>query len=631
MLTNKESLVIQNLLEQSDYCTSKQLAEVMGLSEKTVRQYIKNINAEIEKDGFEIEAKRGFGYLISNDDRSYFEELAKGDNNDDRIYQILYTVFIEDSHCTCESMADNLGVSVSTIRSDLVKIRKVLKKYNLRIDQSLEVQGNEKDVRRFICTYFFDQKEFDLIYKELDTDPELGKEIMMIIIDHCRRNHLTAYDFFARNLVIHIMLSIKRVACGCTIQDTGKLNVNPDMLRIAKGIVEDINGIIQVKLPDEEIGYVAIHLQSNTKRKTKEKEQLSLHLIESTRMFCEIIQIPYYADERFINDLSFHMQALMKRSSNQIQLKNPLTEEIQNKYPAIFEAVSKVYRNDSYFKDVRFTDDEIAYIAIHYLTAIERNQAAKTYTVIVISATGYASSMYLRQRLIKEFGNRLEIKDVASAYDLSNEKLKGVDFIISTVEESEVWWGIPVAHVSLFLDEDDIKEVKRKMREQNYSLTYEAPERLLRRDRFHIFEGPVSKQEVLKTMLKDIVHQTNLDYKTVLKYINYHEDLATSAFCENIAVPHPQFKLDGLEQSVVYVAICKEGVDWDSIFHHIKLVILILPKDYQDETLKMLMKNLVILSEDEMIQEELIASKNYHQFLETIENYMRRNLCKKTN
>ena len=122
-------------------------------------------------------------------------------------------------------MAEKLFVSRSTLSADFKKIRKYLAKYDLQIEskanRGVYVKGSECDKRRFIMDYFFRGNFFQSLHNYINIDVP-GRQISLeeltiIVLDECREGYLKLSDFVIQNLVIHIALSIKRLAEGFQI------------------------------------------------------------------------------------------------------------------------------------------------------------------------------------------------------------------------------------------------------------------------------------------------------------------------------------------------------------------------------------------------------------------------------
>ena len=108
------------------------------------------------------------------------------------------------------------------------------------------------------------------------------------------------------------------------------------------------------------------------------------------------------------------------------------------------------------FQSFSLTPNEIAYIALHLWHFKERYKEQRKYNVLVICATGYGSAQMLKSRIENELGNLILIADVIGYYEINDEKLKGIDFIISSIDLSNLIFNIPVFTVSVFLTDEEL-------------------------------------------------------------------------------------------------------------------------------------------------------------------------------
>ena len=69
----------------------------------------------------------------------------------------------------------------------------------------------------------------------------------------------------------------------------------------------------------------------------------------------------------------------------------------------------------------------------------------------------------LKNRIDNELGNLVHIVDVIGYYELDDERLKGIDFIISSIDLSNLVFSVPVFTVSIFLNTEDLKYMKQKI------------------------------------------------------------------------------------------------------------------------------------------------------------------------
>ena len=136
------------------------------------------------------------------------------------------------------------------------------------------------------------------------------------------------------------------------------------------------------------------------------------------------------SDTQLFNSLILHLKPTINRLLYGLSLENPMFEEIKFSYPTIYMAIANnVYLFKEMFH-IEMPANEIAYLALHFAAARERN--IKPIRVLVMCASGLGTSQLIVAKLKRAFNN-LEIVDVTSTMDVSRYDESMIDLIISTV------------------------------------------------------------------------------------------------------------------------------------------------------------------------------------------------------
>lgn len=647
MLSQKEKSIAQYLFQhRNQFVTSKELAGQVACSDRTVRTYLKSLSESFKTlEGVSLFSKQGYGYQLQvSDEEEFFslvgEDLVKvGQKNTDitdRHYYIINKLIFEQKDILLDDLADQLFVSRSTLSSDVKKIRRILSDYHLNINsranRGIFVEGAEHHKRRFIMDYFFSghfMKNFqNYISEEILNLPISFEELTIVVLDECRNGKLSLSDFVIQNLVIHIALALKRVMDGFQMTpiylDQEKF---AHELMIAKHIVHRLERMTGIIFPKEEADYIALHLISKGKYSTKERyldieQSLRSDLMLALERCDERYGLAFSRDFTLIEGLLTHMEVLAERLKNKIQLKNPLLEEVRSLYQEPFELTKELVDQIVFFKDYHLSDDELAYMTLHLMAALERYKEDKKVNVLVICATGYGSAQMLKHRLLNELSRQVHVVDVVGYYDINDDLLTGVDLIISSIDLSTLVFSIPVVTVSVFLKSEDVLAIKQVLSTLSGSTSrpiiskanqlasifdqYFSP------NYFQVFEK-TDKAGVLNALVDCFNEQEEVSYKYhLLDLMIQREKMSSVVFDQDIAVPHPLKAFD--KQHKIGVAIIKNGIDWDEQFHHIKLVFLVSPSVHDNDGLSDLTQLLVRLTERSDIKEKMIHSQSYEEF-----------------
>ncbi|MDO5516261.1 MAG: PRD domain-containing protein [Clostridium sp.] len=660
MLSNKEISILEVFLQNKGQAiTSKEVAERLKLSDRTIRNYIKGLQQIILENGAEIAARAGHGYTLKvnneidfntflqeNDINSMKKNEIHLDDAKDRKYYILNKLLFEEDCLLFDDLCDELYVCRSTLSNDFAEIRELLRPYNLsvisKVKKGVYVEGDERDKRHFIMDYFFGNSFSISINKYVGNTLFLSdisfEEITIIVLDECREAGLRLSDYIIQNLVLHIALVIKRIKDGFKL-DIRKADRSIEDIKefqVAKRILKRITSTNKIDFPDEEAYYIALHLKvksivndSEEITDFNEKNEFSHELNEVLSRIENDTGYPMKNDKQLINGLMTHFYPLSMRLKAGVTLENPLLDEIREKYGRTLKLTKDYLSSMSLFKDYKVSDGEYAYICLHFMAAIERYRDNSKLNVLVICATGYGSGQMLSIRLKKEFGQHINIVDVIGYYEITDERLRGIDLIISSIDLYTIVFNVPVIHTSVFLNNSEINEIRNFIENSIYAHhkneenscskmlceKMSVLENFIDEDCFHIIDEPTSKEKVIKELVGSIQKHEESKYSEImLKQIAQRETMSSVVFSREVAVPHPA-KAVG-KNAHFAIAIIKDGVYWNDQFQKIKFVFLLSPSKLENVNLKNITGAIVSLIDDNNVQKQLLKCRDFNEFKE---------------
>lgn len=650
MLNKKEKQIIQYLTKDKEqFVTSKELAAHMGCSDRTIRTYYKTLVEKLDNySGLDLISKQGYGYKLDIlDDDAYADFLEENHINvrhfnyqsvtdiNDRYNFLLNKLLFEQNEIYFDDLADELFVSRSTLSSDFKKIREKFKPYYLKIEskanKGVYVMGQERDKRRFIMDYFIDSGFINTMHSYVDNELLNQKisfeELTIIVLDEYREGGLRLSDFGIQNLVIHIALAIRRITEGFRISKVSEDEVVLRVLaerRVAENILKRVSVSTGIHFPIEEVDYITLHLVSKGHGNSCHisevlQEQVRQELIDSIDQINPTVK----NDFQLIEGLLAHLSTMYIRLQGKVVMENPLTAEIQANYRDMYQLAERVVSNMPTFSTYTLSPNEIAYIALHFMAAKERYKEQRKYNVLVICATGYGSAQMLKSRIENELGNLVSITDVIGYYEINDEKLKGIDFIVSSIDLSNLMFNIPVFTVSVFLNDEELKDIKQGIAHLNTSMANveDHQDELSVKDVFDDYfsedyfflMSDATKEDVLKKLAESIsVNENDQFEKRLLDMMKQREAMSSIVFGENIAVPHP-LKAVGSKHHFA-VAIVKNGVKWDEQYPSIKIIFLMSMSIHDNDGLPELTSAIVDLVDNPKLQEQMLACQSFDEF-----------------
>lgn len=657
MLGKREKQILKLLFEQKPaYLTSQTLAHKLKVSNKTARKYLELLDTSLKTTTFAtIEAKRGSGYRLqiideANFAKFYLQEVKQKDitaikEASDRQDYILNRLLFEQEASYVDDLASELFVSRSTLSKDLAEIKKSLEPYQIKLEskchRGIYLVGNEKNIRRFIIEYFFkDRLQGNLFafseYSNL-LEGVMVDEIVLSVLEECRKAKLKLSDLAIYNLVLHLGLAIKRIQNGFVMDLQTPLELGPSLLeyQTAVKILERLEAKMHLKFADKEAEFVALHLKSEQGtaqilQQTKlTKNEIEIQLIQVLQVLDQELELELAQDQILLDGLMLHFIPLLARLQQCESLENPLLVEIKPKHPEILALTIKYFSQMPLFEQYHMTEDEWAYLALHVIAALERHYNAQKARVLVICATGQGSAQMIKNRLEHEFGAKLNIQSVISYYEFAKYDLRNIDLVISALNLGNMVFNIPVVQVSVFLSEEDIRHInyfleKQKLRffqVEKPVLPEETDISAVRsgfsEELFYFSPTVQTKEQVLAELTAQIARVEQRDLTTeLLKQLKLRESYSSVVFSQYMAVPHPVEAVT--DAGHVAVAVVPQGVIWDENHRDIQLVFLLSPDKLGNFAVDKVSQQLVKVMEDDTLRRTLVASPDFTSFIQSL-------------
>ena len=512
-LSEREKKIVKALIKSPDYLAVKELANEIGVSKRTIYRELSSLKKILKDSDLVIDSKPGVGISITGDKEliekyeADLQETADGKNltPQDRKLYIIEEFLFSDRFQKMTALAYKLSVTEATISYDLNKVSDWFEEKGLSLVRKQGVgvylKGSEADFRRAVIDFLYENMEEDevltLIRNKLDNN--LGEQDKQKSVSKIKNNILEfinmdvsaqleetvdqilrEVDFNMVNssyigLVIHLSLAIKRLQSG------EKIHVDPNKLErlkltkeyeIAEKIAARLEDIFDLDIPEDEKGYITMHLKGAKLRKNIElmDEPLDddeLEAMKLARMLVKEVEIELgldLADDlNLISGLVTHLEPAISRLKMGLEIRNPIIDDLKSEYSEIFNATKKSAEVLEEELDCEIPDAEIGFLTMHIAAAVENteNKADKVRALVVCSS-GIGSSKILATRLNKAIDN-IEIVDEISALSVTDEKIKqeDIDLVVSTVSIDNYQGNMVV--VTPILLPDEIKKVNQKI------------------------------------------------------------------------------------------------------------------------------------------------------------------------
>jgi mannitol operon transcriptional antiterminator len=495
-ISARERQVLEILLTETGELTVKDLADQIGVSGRTIHRDLKNVEDILEEYNLTLQKKSGVGIHVTGD-KSKIRELELFLFNlyhteytpNERQTMILCTLLESNEPVKLHGLANDLNVTIATVSNDLTKMEVSLKKFELslirRRGYGVEIEGSESAKRRAmrsLISEYLDESEILSLAKEniqrrsnqqINTVSEkllgLVEKKKLLIVENVVETLSHGLPFSMADsayigLVVHLALAVERIQKGEGISIDPSYLENQKSAKeylFAEKIVEQLENIFQIKIPEAEIGYITMHLKGAKLRHDNEYlvESSSLQVAIKTRNLIDIagnlLGRDLTANRSLFEGLMMHLKPALYRIKQNMGISNPLLDKIKSDYGELFSIVKEAVKQ--VFHEFNVPDEEIGYLVMHFGAVILGNKELANLNTLVICPSGIGTSKMLATRLQKEFPELTPIRNV-SVREFKKMNTRDYDLVISTIPIPD--FHLDYILVSPILNNNEVDKVR---------------------------------------------------------------------------------------------------------------------------------------------------------------------------
>ena len=630
----RQIFLLEFLLKQHEYLSANQLAEKYGVSTKTVYQDIDKLNdffdegelksriVKVPRKGIKLSAdeerKQIHSLLLVNKHESGVQDFSP----EYRESELIKRLFINQEDLDIYDFAEEMYVTESTVHRDIDKLEKNLGQFDLKIrikHDQLFVDGDEWNIRKALQSYviqaqslgreekierFFSEKDIEICYEAISRLSQ-------------KYHHQFSEEYSCLLLVECLVFKKRTENNNCLTERTSNLINDLNHLEVYFFSGELLESIINKSFSEispYEIEAMAYSLLAYgfSIQSADYIQNIEHQVNELINKVSNLLSLDLSKDNHLKLMLSNHISKMIFRLRNQIYITNPALEEIKKQYSSLFNVIWIAIRGLSKYYEINISNEELAFIVIHFQLAIEK--IVKPLNIVVICQNGIATSELIMSKLHKIFDSDAKITNI-NARELDFYDLSNIDLIISTIALPEV--KVPVIEVSPILTKDEIESIRSFYSEHmtdNYTLmrtsldgrkfNLESLQTLIKKPSL-IRETVKSKKECIEKMIREC-DATNRRIKEFKESILERETLGSTSVYTGVALPHcdPRF----VEQSELIIMTLDKPINWGK--NNVKLIILIAVAENDIPIFKDSLIALYSVIENQELMNELVQLEN---------------------
>lgn len=620
-----ENLVVRifRILKDGKYHTSLELADILNISDRTCRKYIKILSEILIKKNVEIESKPRFGYLLKDNNISenvlFHNEVKKIPNSaNDRLIYLINKLISEDRYIKLFDVSEEIYTSSKTLSQDLKKVSELLENYNLFLERKpyygIRLQGNEIDIRNF----YIDVLEKRLNENDIEDDVKLKiVEIAENISINFRGKNIKISDISLQNLAISFYVTLNRIDKNYLIEDI--IENEDELFKVKKGeikaCINDLKNIFNLKkdMSERDVDYLTIRFMTTETMTYSSIKNLDVKdiqkLIEDIFFYINVtFKIDLSNDEMLYKNLYTHLIALVIRLRFGIKTQNPLIDDIKKNIPFEYNLSQYVCSRigEKYSKEL--SEDEVGYIAVILHMAKEINKRNRKKNILLICPSGRGISKFLTYTFKNSFSEYLNEINACGLSDLKYINLDEIDIVFSLVDD-KLNINKPVYKIKYFLNSDDLENIKKILDDNK-----EYVNSIFAKELFFHFEEEINK--------KDLISFVSNKFK---KYIKFNDDLESliiereklgmTEISEDVAIPHPIHVIPSVNK--IAVCLLDKSIKW--INNEVKIVLFMLINNSNGENEK-IYKLLTKVVNDKKIIDKILKNPIYENYINILKD-----------
>ncbi|GEO46978.1 BglG family transcription antiterminator [Companilactobacillus kimchii] len=612
--------------------TSNELAVVIGVSQRSIKRYAKDLIDTaaifVSSEGYKANQKK-------------VNSATKRNSDYESIKRVLINEFTQQKELNLYDLADQFYLSESTVLKLLREIQLYVKPFDLDLKQngdSWSLLGSEMDKRKLISDILYRESKQTFIGNDTiqDSFPDINvtqiseaiKKLTMI-----ENIYLNTFDF--NNILLHIAIATHRIKNGYQSQNLEKDNDEKTVIGNNDGertqersfgnkLIDFVEQAENIHFSNSERQSLILIVQFSITRKHRDLEDNVKHsTIVLVDNLIKYVNSMLNIDLRVLNfreQFAIHIQRLLERSSRGYVERNPMTAKIRKSSPIIYECAVLISNRMEEIEDITLEDDEIAYIAMHIGNAVSEyiNDLHKLYVVVLMPDYQSDNDEFM-SRLERLFSQDIVIGRVIHNPDMINEVdyPRKVDFVIQVNSEYSLS-GIRHANISQFLTQIDYKEVSQlivalKHKQEKINFTNNL-EKFFPKENFKIINNETDRENLFKAICNELEQKgiVTTDFKDRLEA---REKMSSTAF-GRVAIPHSLQMIALKTQG--YVVIDPKGINWDKDNNHVNLMFLLAINESNKQAYRNIFDDLSQIAVDPKNIARLVKSKTYDEFIKQL-------------
>lgn len=595
----RQEKIIELLRESGGWMKGKDIALVMGVSTRTIRNDVETINASLT--GAAIESSFQLGYHLKTQEAPVSRAKSVIPQTPEERRSFILKQLLRHRDININDLPEKVCVSLFTIESDLRVIRQWLAdSSNLRLDSGrnrIRLVGDEAAKRRLYK--FLLSQEVEENFLNMDTLNELYPDFDLTeirdLLAECEKRHGIEIRETAQSMVLmHVGIALTRV-----------LNFNPmervealkdlqetPQYQAAREFWDKIALRFQVTAPEPEISQLALlfmgkgsgnYYKADTipvNGKEISLEDLTTAMLEEVR---KLYGVDLTTDSKLQEGLSLHLRGLLLRLRDRTQVDNVYLEELRWRFPLIYDMGVTASRKLHEILGIQLDPNEIGFLALHLGAAYTIHRKPSKYRAVVVFPSDQALATVVIEKIRRQFQDRMDVVAVLDAYEKKRVEDLNPDLILTTLPLDH-GLNVPTVQLSVFYSQENesqiFQQLNRLDKNRQKDIFQHRIRELIKPEYFLETLDASDSEDVIRKMCQPLVKAGCIPPEYADAVLE-REGYAPTSFAAGFALPHALNVT--IRESAISVAHLDHPLQWGD--HSVDFVLLLAIREEDRELL----------------------------------------------
>lgn len=563
---------------QDEILPQEELARRLCVSTRTVRSDIEILNAILADYGARFVLQRGKGYRLEADDLSRLETVPEDAvvpfkyvprSASERINYLLVTFLTSAYALNLQGLADKWGTSRATLQTDITEIREQLSRYGLEIESrprhGLKLLGRETAIRLCLSDVLGRIARYNPDHPIISSDPVLADALATMRVtlsDTLKNSMLRLPDEGLQFLTIYCAVAAKRIVEGFPLEEF----TADDMGKAAAHAAAAVGGLLSTmtgrNLSPAEEAFLKVNIAGRASAETLPDDINADDARALANYILGYINSHYHYDlrhdEQLVRDLLTHIRTMITRVRYQIDLSNPVLDDIKQHYALAYDITLSAISNWSKHSPYAISENEIGFLVLHIGVGLERHYQIgyiRRPRALLVCDGGNATLRNLEALIGRRFPE-IEIHGSLNCQDYSHLTRVSEDFVIASIKVETK--NVPVVVLPPFPTDYQIEQLA-KLAKVDRTRPY-ILEQYFSKQHFLVAEKGMTRSDLFRHVCGQLAGEGYVDGR-FLSSVQEREEILSTILGDGIALPHAL----GLfaKKTAIYTVLAPEGIEWD--------------------------------------------------------------------